>query len=332
MIKRILIILAIVVLLGLLILWVIQGGPAAAIRTAKTFLNPLSLIGGGEGSGATLRLPWQPAETTRGPDMSEYLGSSAGQDTQDEGQPAVMNVGPSTAGGTADISAFGTPSPYINTIHLQRGNAEESDPSQEYLELDASALLSSPVVVSGWSLQSTLTGARVFIPEAAPVFVMGVVNSVVPITLGGNDSVFLTTGTSPFGVSFRENACSGYLLELRQFTPDLVPQCPSPRDLIPQTPSSLSTYGSACFTYIDSVPRCHFPGTALPADLSPACRSAIVNTFSYNGCVDAYRAQGSFALPTWRAYLNHTTELWNNQHDIIRLLDTQGRVVDVLQY
>lgn len=328
MIKRILIVVGIVFVIGLLILWLIRGGAAAVGRTAHTLTNPITLIfGSGTSTGGSLWLPWQPAEPTRGPDISQYADEAAqalAQIPPDEGGQEQQNDRMS------QIQQFGNPSPYVGSARLSQGEARASSAAEEYVELRTSG--ASPIVVSGWSLQSALTGVRAYIPEGASMFIMGIVNNVRPVALQDGDVAIITSGASPVGVSFRENMCSGYLAQLRQFTPGISDECPTPSDALPETADNLRTYGGSCFDYIANLPHCSFPGTQLPSDLSSNCRAYVANTFSYNGCVNVYGARDSFALSSWRIFLNRTIELWNNSHDVIRLLDAQGRTVDVLTY
>jgi len=145
-------------------------------------------------------------------------------------------------------------------------------------------------------------------------------------------SAIITTGLSPVGVSFEDNICSGYLGQLQTFFPTLSSSCTAPSDALPQTAQNLKTYGASCLDYINNLPAFEFPGPNLPSDLSQACRTFVATTLSYNGCVAMNRTQSTFELPSWRLYLAMRAPLWNHTHDIIRLLDNQGRVVDVLQY
>jgi hypothetical protein len=157
------------------------------------------------------------------------------------------------------------------------------------------------------------------------------VNAVQPISLEPGSSAILTTGISPVGISFRENTCSGYLGELQSFTPELPSECPAPSEALLLNADNLRAYGDTCIDYVQTLSQCHFPAT-VPSNLTPACRSFIANTLSYNGCTQAHRNDPSFALPSWRVYLGLKAEFWYNTHDVIRLLDDQGRVVDVLTY
>ena len=52
----------------------------------------------------------------------------------------------------------------------------------------------------------------------------------------------------------------------------------------------------------------------------------------YNNCFADHINDPNFAGTSWRIYLNSGVELWRNDHDTIRLLDAQGKTVDVLTY
>lgn len=325
MIKRVLIVSLIVFIIALIIFWFVTGGWAAAARTARSLGNPLELIFGTSTSGSFINLPWQPGEMTRGPDISDYAG---------EADARILASGDQDqySGGTSgQTQQFGNPSPYVGRVRFTEDGAAESDITKEFVRITASENNTEPIVVTNWVLQSAVSGARGTIPSATPLFVLGVVNTARPLYLEPGTSVFVTTAASPIGVSFRENICSGYLTELHSFNPELSTECPAPSEALPMNADNLRTYGSSCFDYLNGLSQCHFPST-LPSDLSPACRSLISNTTSYNGCINTYRNRVPFALPTFRAYLSLRSELWGNSHDVIRLLDEQGRTVDVLTY
>jgi hypothetical protein len=329
-ILRVVLILAV---LALIIYWLVTGGPQAAWRAGQNFTNPIALIfDNGTSTGTFMHLPWQ-TETTRGPDISGYVGV-ADQQLEDAngGSSQASQPSPNASEVTARIQQYGTPSPYAGEVTLAGSNATAASPSQEYVQLQASSDNRGAVAIGGWSLQSAASGAHGAIPEAAPYFIGGVVNSVQPVNLAPGATTVVTTGASPVGVSFQENICSGYLSELQHFTPDLGNSCPSPSDALPETAENLRTYGASCFDYLASIPSCHFVGSSIPSGISQSCRQFVGNNLSYNGCVAMYRSQTNFTLPTFRLYLGVRAKLWNDSHDIIRLLDAQGRVVDVLTY
>ncbi len=325
MIKRVLVVSIVIFIIALIIFWFLTGGWAAAARTARALSNPLELIFGSSASGSFIKLPWQPGELARGPDISDYAGEADARILASGDEDQFTNTPPTPMG------AFGNPSPYAGKVSIGEGNATENDTAQEFIHLTASDSNAQPVVITNWTLQSAVTGARAIIPPAAPFFVLGVVNAVQPMYLEPGASVFITTAASPVGTSFRENICSGYLSELHTFTPEISNECPTPPEMLPMNADTLRTYGSSCFDYLNTLTQCHFP-TALPGELSSACRSFISNTMSYNGCINASRNRVPFALPAFRVYLGLRSELWSNSHDVIRLLDAEGRTVDVLTY
>ena len=180
-------------------------------------------------------------------------------------------------------------------------------------------------------MQSALTGVRAFFPRGADLFFVGAVNAQQDIYLDPEGSAVISSGPSPVGTSFRENVCTGYLDGLQTFRPALSRDCPAPADSLPLTADNLRTYGDACFDFVRELPLCTLPLSA-PSSVSPACRIFLANNLSYNGCVQNYRYKTGFQRGAWRIYLNAGGELWRNSHDVIRLLDAEGRTVDVLTY
>jgi hypothetical protein len=227
-----------------------------------------------------------------------------------------------------DAVSFGSPSPQRGTVSLAESAARESDARLEHLEIASQT--GSAVSLGGWSLQSALTGLRVFLPQAAPVVRIGGGSPVGPVILKPGDSAIIATGPSPIGVSFRETRCTGYLGSTSGFEPSLQRNCPSSATLVPLSVENLQRYGSECVDYARSLPSCTSP--RIPSSLSPGCQAFIRYTFSYQGCVDQLALQSDFELPSWRVYLNSTSQFWDDRHDTIRLLDQNGLTVDAIAY
>ena len=190
----------------------------------------------------------------------------------------------------------------------------------------------SPTDITGWSLQSALSGVRAYVPRGAENFYMGVVNEQRNIQLNPGSSATVLSGYSPVGTSLRENLCSGYLNQLQTFVPRLEERCPASSEALPLSAENLQVYGDACVDFVKTVPYCSAPLQSFTPELSPSCRNFLANTLSYNGCVSMYRHRSSFAGDSWRIYLNASRELWRNSHDVIRLLDAEGKTVDAIAY
>ncbi len=307
-VSKILKYLAIAAVVGLVLLWVIGGGVQKIIEKARSFqFGSVSDALSPVGSFADFRLPWQiemPAISMEGMQQGDFSSENGGQQS-------------------------GNPSPYAGQITIAQSAARTQSASGQYLELRSTS--GTALAISGWSLESVVSGARGLIPQATRSYTMGRVNSVGDVMLAPGGSATVATGASPVGVSFQENMCTGYLGTLQPFTPALERNCPSPLSAIPRTSENETRLGTACFMYLSQLAPCTFPQNP-PDTLSPACRSEIQNKLSYNGCVNQYKNSDQFFSGSWRVYLALGKPLWGVDHDIIRLLDAEGRVVNVLNY
>lgn len=299
MVRKVLWYLLIALVVILVIVWLIGGGIGKIQAAAKSFSNPFTsyLFGGG-----AVQLPFA-VPIPQGVDISNMTGGSGQTGSQ--------------------AQTLGNPSSYANQVDLSADGATASDPEQEYVVIQNQS--GNAIDMSGWSLQSALSGARAYIPRGASFFEVGALNEQTDIELQQGGTAVVTTGQSPVGTSFRENECSGYLEELQSYTPPVQTQCP-----IPNT-SAAGQYGQTCAEFASSIPFCTLP-RQFPSNISAACQSYVQNTFSYNGCVQSHQSDASFPLTNWRIYLAGSSELWNNTHDTIRLLDAQGQVVAVTSY
>lgn len=323
MIARILIALLVCALLVFGVIWIMSGGLSRAIQYASTISNPLELFVG-TASGTPFRLPGQPDLENFGSGMDLSAGSDLENAIYD------TDLGGATDTPSIDPQSYGNPSTAVGSVTLAYGGGGTGSTADEYLIISTATSNTGPVSLAGWSLQSAYTGVRHTLPQAAPTFIQGVVNAVQPANLNPGDSAIVSSGISPVGVSFRENSCAGYLSQFQGFNPPLQARCISASEAIPDSPEMRATYGDSCLDYLMTLPSCTFPRT-LPSDLSPACASAITNALSYNSCVRTHRNDRSFTGTQWRLYLAAPRPLWR-EHDVVRLLDPSGRIVDVLSY
>jgi len=297
MVKRVLWWLLWFVIVLLIVLFLIGGGIGKIAAAARQIGHPLS------SGGALFMLPWQ-VPIPQGPDISNITDSSES---------------PSPS---ADI---GNPSPYQDTFSVSTDGADSGDPKTEYLKIQNSG--QGTVDITGWSLQSVLSGVRAYLPRGAAFFEMGALNEQGDIAVAPGGIIIVSSGLSPVGTSFRENECSGYLGELQTYTPAIGISCPDPSIDIAQAQS----YGQSCADFVSSLPSCTFP-QSVPSNLSLGCQQFVQTTFSYNGCVQEHDSESGFSRNSWRVYLGATHELWRNDHDTIRLLDAQSQVVAVTSY
>ena len=335
MIRTILMWLVVSIVIILVLLWLLTGGVGRIADSAKSIANPFGFFfSGNASSSGAFRLPWQPDNPVTGPDFERPEDS--GIDTEEPPSPEeeALSVEEEYAALKARAEAaktFGEPSPHRGRVQIAgEGNAMEGG-ADEYIGIEAAPDNTAPVNITGWSLQSALTGVRAFFPRGADVFLVGAVNTQQDIYLDPEGSAIISSGPSPVGTSFRINACTGYLGGLQTFRPALARDCPLPADALPLTAENIRTYGDACFDLVQELPACTLP-LSVPSSVSPSCRIFLANNLSYNGCVQNYRYKTGFQRGSWRIYLGAGGELWRNSHDVIRLLDAEGRTVDVLTY
>ena len=335
MIRTILMWLIVSIVVILVLLWLLTGGVGRIAESAKSIANPFGfLFSGSASSSGAFRLPWQPDNAVTGPDFERPEDSGEGTEEPQSPEEQTLSAEEEYEALMARAEAaktFGEPSPHRGNVQLAGEDHAMESGADEYVTVEASSDNTAPVDITGWSLQSALTGVRAFLPRGADVFIVGAVNTQQDIYLDPDGSAVISSGPSPVGTSFRINACTGYLGGLQTFRPALSRDCPPPADALPLTADNLRTYGDACFDFVRELPLCTFP-LAAPSSVSPACRIFLANNLSYNGCVQNHRYKTDFRHGAWRIYLGAGGELWRNSHDVIRLLDAEGRTVDVLTY
>lgn len=328
MLRRIFIWFFALALLALALAWVLRGGPERLWSRVTSFSTPEWSWGEGVNI-FSLKLPYQPDTLFSGIDIDEG-GALSGPDAQSEIQDIERTLAELEAK-ARDVRDFGAPSPYAGVVELRDAGARGDIAGGEHLELSA-AFAPSPIPITGWSLQSALSGTRVFIPSGASPFIAGALNQLAPIALSPGDSALLTSGFSPVGASFRENVCTGYLSQFQTFTPPLAQNCPIPADDMPRNTQTLMQYGDACVDFVHTLPACRFYTGFLPRGAGQSCGQFVGEVLSHNGCVARHQGDPGFYTGSWRIFLNAPAELWRNTHDVIRLLDESGRVVDTLSY
>jgi hypothetical protein len=123
----------------------------------------------------------------------------------------------------------------------------------------------------------------------------------------------------------------GYL-GVTSFIPPLANRsCPSPTEELGDGYDGSATSYDECRAVVSQFPRCAVPRD-IPRDASSACEAFIKARLNYQGCVDAHFNDPDFRGDTWRVYLGQGGELWRSDNESIKLLDTQGRTVDIYSY
>jgi len=344
MIGRVLLIITLLALAVFVIAWLASGAAGDISARKDAFPNPLKALLTGSSTPGSFRLPTYTVPYPNPIDINDafdapIIFSDARADSQEyhslesdllEAERELDSL----SDRLRDAREFGNPSPSRGAVVFApySSNPQAETPSNEYVVLSAGFSNTAPVNITGWSLQSMVTGTRVFLPQGERVFRMGEVGNTSDIYLDPGAEATAVSGVSPLGVSFRENTCAGYLDQFQSFSPPLKNQCPRPRDELPGTADNYNAYGVSCVDFVKNLPACEYYIGTFPSSLSDACQNFIRGALTYNSCVSRNEWRPSFSDHNWRVFLSASGELWRNDRDIIRLLDTEGRTVDVWTY
>lgn len=222
-------------------------------------------------------------------------------------------------------------SPYAGKIEIvSQQNGPLSSPGDEYVTIKAKQSNTERITISDWSLMSAVNKRTAYIKQGAEVYEPSGSSQQGPISLSPGDEAVIATKRSPIGISFRLNACTGYLDQFQDYVPQLPHNCTYP-DTEARTAASSVMNDNACISFLESMNLCRME-TAPPPNLSEQCRSFINSRLTYQGCVAAHRNDASFKERSWRVYLGYTEELWRDKREVLVLLDSSGKVVDSFSY
>ncbi|MFA6552681.1 MAG: hypothetical protein WCT19_04255 [Candidatus Paceibacterota bacterium] len=200
--------------------------------------------------------------------------------------------------------------------------------NQEYLVIRASSGNSGTVTLTGLVLKSVASGKSVTIGKAVPLPYSGVVNAAETVKLNPGETVYISSGYSPTGFSFRLNSCTGYFGQFQDFIPPLPLDCPAASlETMPSTPNKLE---DSCLDFIDDLPVCKIVSD-VPNYFRNDCKN-FLSKLNYNNCVLNHRNSIDFYKPEWRIYLGRNELLWKSSRETINLLDQNGKVIDTKSY
>ncbi|MSR78981.1 MAG: hypothetical protein EXS59_02435 [Candidatus Taylorbacteria bacterium] len=229
----------------------------------------------------------------------------------------------------ATLGQAGGTSPLTGKISIQNMRQGGTTPKEEYIVLKASSENKEKILLTGLRLESSVSGRGADLPNGVSLPFQNQVNVEQPIYLSPGDTVYITTGRSPIGTSFKTNKCTGYFNQYQTFNPTLGYRCPAP-NAEPLTPP-LSQYNDKCIDYIDTLPRCQIVAN-IPAIISPECQRHLTTEINYTKCVERHKNDKDFYDSEWRVYLNYDDVLWKSKRELIHLLDRNGKIIDAITY
>ncbi len=216
-------------------------------------------------------------------------------------------------------------------IFFYASGAWSTDPATEYLMFTLSPSHVGKVLITGLEVRSSATGKGIIIPKGVELPFAGVLNQEDPIYISPGETVYLITGRSPTGYSFRVNKCSGYFSQFQTYTPFLPNECPAAADYkVTQTPGY---FNDQCLDYLQRVPRCSIVLNNLDtAYLQSECQTFIREKLNYKACTEDFKNDPTFYRNEWRVYLNQNEELWKSKREIIKLLDATKKTIGTVTY
>lgn len=298
------------IILFVFLAWTSTGGPERSISWQPAFTSPFTLASS--------------SISDTGAERSERDAERELARIQDE----VVDLQRSAV----SAARFGPASPYKDRVMLTLGtSATSDDPDREYVTISVSTKEEEAVNVTGWRLSSSAEGRTIPIPTGVNLPRSSIVNVEEAVALQPGDRAIVIVGESPVGYSFRENMCTGYFDQFQEFYPALAHQCPYAVDDFDRF-----YYGSArtldsCRAYLRNANRCEIPRD-IPSSLGGECEAFIDTHLDYNGCVDMHLGDRDFLSSTWRVYLERESGFFTADHDTVKLLDADGKTVDLVSY
>jgi hypothetical protein len=196
--------------------------------------------------------------------------------------------------------------------------------------MDVASDLSNKILLTGWRIQSRITGRGATIGKAAPLAFTDQINQEESIFANPGDVLYISTGRSPLGISFKVNECTGYFGQFQSYTPSLRTDCPRP--INEKHPNIPNNYIDDCEDFLNNMNSCQVQIQPLPPKIGPDCATLIGNKINYQTCIVDHRSDYNFFKPEWRIFLKQDYELWKDRREVIELLDLKGKVVDTITY
>lgn len=301
----------VLLLVALGVAWFYTGGPTRALSRSGPLLSAPKPYGSGTGAYVV------PSVALRNPE------AVTGATTDSNGN--IISTFTNYLGTFNEVK-----SPYAPYVRLTRAGADSSY-ATEYLQIDVSPNAPNKITLTGWRVESTATNLGASLPQGTPLPSLGDINNTGPIVVDPGATVYVATGRSPNGSSFRTNICTGYFEQFQDFVPHLRLDCPAPNDEANRV-LNIGDYTQNCYDTVRSVNRCTMVINAIPINTGLVCQNFIQGTLTYNGCITAHKNEPNFYKNVWYVYLNRDQELWKNRSERIRLLDENGKVVSVVTY
>lgn len=186
--------------------------------------------------------------------------------------------------------------------------------------------LKNGIDVSGWHMKGNK--GDFLIPQAVNNFDPVSFGRLGDITVGANNYIYIYGVSSPMGLNFRLNKCTGYLNNFYKFDPPLPNNCPS------VDRKEIASFSGNCQNLITSLGTCRIPADKdlnSPTVLNDSACRAYLDKLNYRGCYERNYVVSNFLSNEWRVWLGKNIP-FDSEHDRLWLFDREGLLVDEYTY
>ncbi len=255
-----------------------------------------------------------------------YSSGAAGQGGAGWTAAANLTVDPSTVPASQIPSGWTAAqlSPYFHEVRI---GGVSSGGFGYYGTITLNTYFANPqatgtIDITRWHIKTRASGE--YIPGAIALYDPSGLAAPSDIRLKNGDVVYLYSSSAPFNL--RLNECIGWIAGVANFQPAIPAYCPPP------ALSRATRFSGACQQYVETLGGCTPPDLSSP--LVPrtdyACQDYLENNFNYKSCFDAHLGDPNFLSNQVWVWMG--SNVVNQYHDTVDLLDANGKLVDEYTY
>jgi hypothetical protein len=308
--------------IGIIILIIIALGVGVYLYSSGAFVNGLKGFNSAFSASSTFSFfDFGSSSVARGP--SAPIGPAAPQ-------AQATSAGSASSSATTTINPANIPagytlaqlSPYFQKVRLSGVSAGTSYYYGTITLGDNNYNSTGTIDITGWQIKSQNSGE--YIPQAIAVYDPSGLTPAGDILMKNGDTVYLYSSSAPFNL--RLNECIGYVAHVADFVPALPLNCPQVKQ------SQIENFTGACQNYINSLWSCQAPNMSSPQipRTDYACQDYLENNFNYKSCFEAHDGDANFLSS--QIWVWTGSNVVDQYHDTVKLLDRNGLLVDIYTY
>ncbi|MBI1975268.1 MAG: hypothetical protein HYS57_02830 [Parcubacteria group bacterium] len=183
------------------------------------------------------------------------------------------------------------------------------------------------VDITGWRIKTNRD--EFVVPQAVRFYSALLPDTLEDIVLEENHFAQIDFAQSSLGKNLRLNVCTGYLNHTYRFEPALPKDCPT----LPRT--SYQHLAGWCQDFIEKVGTCGLADINIvnrwTGDEGETCRLFVRDNVGPNRCFREEASKPTFLRNEWRVWAGPLT-FFDPDHDLVRLYNTKGQLIDEYRY